>query len=455
MRRILLKGGSVVTMDRQIPDLPRGDVLIEDDRIAAVAPVLPVPDDAEVIDAAEMIVMPGLINAHVHTWQSALRGIAADWTVAQYMQTMHRGLAAHFRPDDIYIANLMGALNQINSGSTTLVDWCHNNPTPEHSDAAIDGLEQSGVRAVFLHGSPKPAPKPGQKHFSEIPMPRAEVERLRKGRFASREQLVTFGLAILGPYYSIYEVTREDVALARELGLIASMHVGGGTPIAARGFERLAEEGLIGANLNVVHGNDMAPEVIRTIAGAGGIFTVTAEIELQMGYGDPLTGQLTALGSPVTIGSDVEPAARGDMFTAMRVTLQHERNRSIMATLAATGSRPEKTPVTCRQALEWVTVNAARMIGLEHRVGSLTPGKQADVILLRAGDLAMFPVRDPVGSIVMQGGVASVDTVLIAGRVMKRHGRLLYPDLAAKKQALARSGDRILADYGRLPQQAA
>jgi 5-methylthioadenosine/S-adenosylhomocysteine deaminase len=455
VRRTLLKGGTVITMDRQVPDLPRGDVLIEGDRIAAVAAELPVPAGAEVIDAADMIVLPGLINAHVHTWQSALRGVAADWTVAQYMQAMHRGLATHFRPEDIYIANLMGALNQINSGSTTLVDWCHNNPTPAHTDAAIQGLEDAGIRALFLHGSPKPDPKPGQKHFSEIPMPRAEVERLRKGRFAADGGLITFGLAILGPYYSTYEVTREDVRLARELDLIASMHVGGGTALTARGFERLAEEDLIDGKLHIVHGNDLPPATVRLIAGGGGRFTVTAEIELQMGYGDPLTGVLHTLAWPVTIGSDVEPAARGDMFTAMRVTLQHERNRTIMETLGKTGSRPEAMPLTCRHALEWTTVNGASLIGLERRVGSLTPGKQADVILLRAADLNMFPVRDPVASIVMQGGVANVDTVLVAGRLMKRNGTLLVPDIAEKKAALARSGDRILRDFGQSPQRAA
>ena len=200
------------------------------------------------IDAADMIVMPGLINAHLHTWQSALRGIAADWTVARYMQAMHRGLATLFRPEDIHIANLMGGLNQIHCGATTLVDWCHNNPTPEHTDAAIDGLAESGIRAVFLHGSPKPNPKPGQKHFSEIPMPRAEVLRLRRGRFAADDGLITFGLAILGPYYSVYDVTCEDLRLARELDLLASMHVGGGVPIAEKGFERLAQDGLIGEN---------------------------------------------------------------------------------------------------------------------------------------------------------------------------------------------------------------
>jgi 5-methylthioadenosine/S-adenosylhomocysteine deaminase len=370
------------------------------------------------------------------------------------MQAMHRGLATLFRPEDIYIANLMGALNQINSGATTLVDWCHNNPTPEHTDAAIEGLAESGIRAVFLHGSPKPNPKPGQKHFSEIPMPRAEIERLRKGRFAG-EGLLTLGLAILGPYYSVWDVTRHDVALANELGLLCSMHVGGGVPMVADGFERLAAEGLIKPNFNVVHGNDIKPETIGLIVENGGTFTTTAEIELQMGYGDPLTGRLYDLGSPMSIGTDVEPASRGDMFTAMRVTLQHERNRTITAALAEAGSRPAEMPLTCRDALAWTTVSGAKIAGLGERTGSLAVGKAADIVLLAANDITMFPVRDPIGSIVMQGGVATVDTVLIAGKVMKRNGRLLYPRLAEKMEALRRSGDRILTDFGYLPRQAA
>ncbi|HUI96409.1 MAG TPA: amidohydrolase family protein [Xanthobacteraceae bacterium] len=454
MSRTLIKGGCVVTMDARLGELPRGDVLVDDGRIAAVAPALAAPDGAEVIDAAGMIVMPGLVNGHLHTWQSALRGIAADWTVAHYMQAMHRGLATLFRPEDIYIANLMGALNQINAGATTLVDWCHNNPTPEHTDAAIEGLAESGIRAVFLHGSPKPNPKPGQKHFSEIPMPRAEIERLRKGRFAS-EGLLTLGLAILGPYYSVWDVTRHDVALANELGLLCSMHVGGGIPMVADGFERLAAEGLIKSNFNVVHGNDIEPDVIGRIVENDGTFTTTAEIELQMGYGDPLTGRLYELGSPMSIGTDVEPASRGDMFTAMRVTLQHERNRAITAALAETGTRPADMPLTCRDALAWTTVSGAKIAGLGERTGSLAVGKAADIVLLAASDITMFPVRDPIGSIVMQGGVATVDTVLIAGKVMKRNGRLLYPRLAEKMESLRRSGDRILTDFGYLPRQAA
>ena len=441
-------------MDPAIKDLLCGDVLVEGSRIAAIAPVL-AADNAETIDAGGMIVIPGLINAHVHTWQSALRGIAGDWTVGKYMQAMHGGLAGHFRPDDVQIANLMGALNALNSGTTTLVDWCHVNRTPEHTDAAVDGLFASGARALFLHGSPKPDAKPGERHYSEIPMPRAEIERLRKGRFASRDGLVTLGLAILGPNYSVREVTLADAKLAREFGLIASMHVGGGMVMQPDGFQRLMDDGLIGPHVNIVHGNDMKHDLVRALAGNGAQFTTTAEIELQMGYGDPLTGVLNACGAPVSIGSDVEPATRGDMFSAMRTTLQHERHRRTLEILSETGSRPMEMPVTCRQALEWTTINGARMAGLESKIGSLTPGKQADIVLLRADDLSMFPVTDPVASVAMQGGVATVDTVLVAGRIVKRNGHLLYDGLAGKKEALRKSGERILTDFGILPRKAA
>lgn len=453
MARTLIKGGMIVSMDAAVRDLPKGDLLIENGKIAAIAPSL-AADNAEVIDASGMIVLPGLINSHVHTWQSALRGVAADWTVAKYMQSMHRGLAGHYRPDDLYIANLMGALNQLNSGATTLVDWCHANKTPEHTDAAIEGLTQSGARALFLHGSPKPDPKPGQKHFSEIPMPRGEIERLRKGRFAS-DGLVTFGIAILGPYYSVYDVTRADMMLTREFDLIASMHVSGGAPLTPDGFKRLLKEGLIGNNMNIVHGNDMDPDDVRAIAKAGGSFSVTAEIELQMGYGDPLTGLLQDCGGLIAIGSDVEPSARGDMFTAMRVTLQHERGRRIVELGKTPEGKPFDMPATVRHALEWATINGAKMARLDHKVGSLTVGKEADVLMLRATDINMAPVWEPIASVVMQAGVANVDTVLVAGKAVKRGGKLLYPQLAEKAKALRASGERILTDFGLLPQKAA
>jgi 5-methylthioadenosine/S-adenosylhomocysteine deaminase len=179
----------------------------------------------------------------------------------------------------------------------------------------------------------------------------------------------------------------------------------------------------------------------------GGTFTVTAEIELQMGYGDPLTGILHGAGAPMSIGTDVEPAVGSDMFTCMRMTLQHERHRTITTQWTQKGSRPEAMAVTCRDALSWITSQAAQIAGLDRRIGSLTPGKQADVTMLRANDINMSPIQDVIGCVVMQANPANVDTVLIAGRVMKKDGKLLANGLAEKMAALNCSGERIMKDF--------
>ena len=310
------------------------------------------------------------------------------------------------------------------------------------------------MRALFLHGSPKPDPKPGQKHFSEVPMPRSEVERLLKGRLASRDARVTLGLAILGPTYSIYDVTRQDLQLARELDLVASMHVSGVKPVSADGFKRIVADDLVSTKTNVVHGNDLTDEELSGLAGRGVQFTVTADVELQMGFGNPLTGRLRALGAPMSIGTDVEITTRPDMFGIIRTTLQTQRNIDHMQSLQKTSKAHAKTSIPCRDAFAWVTVNGAKMAHLDHRIGSLAVGKQADIILVRKDDLNMFPVHDPLSSLVTQAGVSNVDTVLIAGRVMKRAGRLLFANLAEKKAALQRSGERILLDFGELPRVA-
>src|SRR5258707_5843075 len=198
---LLLKSGIVVTQDARLGVLPTGDVLVDDDRIAAIAPALSAAG-AGTVDCRGHFVLPGLINAHMHTWQTALRSVAANWTLLEYFRHVHAGLATVFVPDDIHIATLAGALNQLDHGVTTLVDWAHNNPTPEHSDAGIAGLKQSGIRAAFFHGSPKPDPKPGEPHFSEVPHPRREIEPLLAGPLADRDALVTLGMAVLGPPYS-------------------------------------------------------------------------------------------------------------------------------------------------------------------------------------------------------------------------------------------------------------
>lgn len=447
MRDVVIHGGTIVSMDDRLGDL-KGDILVRDGRIAAVAPTLEAPADAQVIDASGMIVMPGFVNAHMHTWQTGLRGVAADWTISQYLRAIHAGLATHFRAEDIYIANLMGALNQINCGTTTLVDWCHNNPTPACTDAAIEGLQQSGIRALFLHGSPKPDPKPGQKHFSEVPMPRSEVERLRGGSLSADDTLITMGLAILGPGMSVYDVCDHDFRLARELGMVASMHVSGPL-LTPNGFERLGAQGLLGPHLNIVHGNVLSDAQLDLLVAAGVSFSVTAEVEMQMSFGRPLTGRLRQRGGRISIGSDIECGMASDMFTVARMTLQAQRFIDALDSFAAAGKGLAEITIPCREALRWATIEGARMAGLDHRTGSLMPGKQADIVLLSARDPNMHPVVDPAASILLHAGVANVDTVMIGGVFQKRGGRLLYGDLPRRLDELGQSSARILSDFNR------
>ncbi len=444
----LIRGGIVVSMDPAVGDLPRGDVLVEGGRIKEVATEIDAPG-AEVVDAAGCIVLPGLVNAHQHTWQTALRGVAGNWTILEYFHHVHAGLATKFRPEDIYIATLLGALNQINCGATTLVDWCHNNPTPEHTDRAVDALVESGIRAAFFHGSPKPDPKPGQKPFWEVPHPRGEVERLMK-RLPANQGLVTLGLAILGPHYSTYEVAQQDFRLAREFGLIASMHCAGGEARTPDGWDRLAAEGLLGDNNNIVHGQTLTDAQLAFMVERGVTFSLTPETEMTQGHGFAITGRLRKLGAQPSLGVDLESAISGDMFGVARAALASQRAMDNAAARAATGKLPETSTIHCREALGWITMEGARMLKMDDRIGSLTPGKQADLILIRADDLNMWPVHDPVTSVVMQAGTGNVDTVMIAGEFRKRHGKLLYPGLAQRKGELLASGQRILGELGLL-----
>lgn len=447
-RRILISGATILSMDTAIGDLPRGDILVADGRIAAIAPRIEA-EDVERVEAAGRIAVPGFVNAHMHSWQTGLRGLAADWTLLEYFRWVHAGLATLFRPKDIGIATLMGALGQIDAGTTTLVDWCHNNPTPEHTDAAVESLAESGIRAAFFHGSPKPDPKPGEPHFSEVPHPRAEVERLRRGRFASDDGLMTLGLAILGPHYATMEVARADFRLAREFGLVASMHQGGGAAKTPGGWEKLIAEGLVGPGINIVHGNDLSDELFGQLVDLGVSFSVTPENEMTQGHGFPITGRLLARGVAPSLGVDLESVLAGDMMGVARIALGMQRALDNAESRRRTGAIPPTSTIPVRQALSWITIEGARMLGLDHRIGSLAPGKQADITLIDARALHLQPVHDPAATVIMQAGRGDVEAVMIAGRFAKRGGRLLAEGLDEKLRLLAASGTRIVEELRR------
>jgi cytosine/adenosine deaminase-related metal-dependent hydrolase len=445
MARALIRSATILTMDDRLGDLVGADLLVEGDRIGAIGRDI-AASDADIIDGRGRIVIPGLINAHMHTWQTALRGFAANWTLPEYFRRMHAGLATLFRPEDIYIATLLGALNQINFGATTLVDWCHNNPTPAHTDAAVRALFDSGIRAAFFHGSPKPDPKPGQPHFSEVPHPRHEVERLIAGPFASRDGLVTLGLAILGPHYSTLEVAQHDFHLAREFGLIASMHQGGGPAKTPGGWEKLIEAGLVGPKVNVVHGNDLSDNLLRRFVDLGVSFSVTPENEMIQGHGFPITGRLLKLGTRPSVGVDLESVLAGDLLGVARVALSAQRALDNAEARRATGGIPDATTIPVREALRWVTVEGARMLGREDQIGSLAPGKLADLVIIDVDALNLAPVHDPVATVVMQTSLANIEAVMIGGAWKKRGGRLLFGALDQRRRELAQSGERLVRE---------
>ncbi|RTE93496.1 amidohydrolase family protein [Bradyrhizobium sp. LVM 105] len=449
MPRTLIRSATIISMDDSIGDLATGDVLVEGSRIADVRPTIDIAADTEIIDGKGRIVIPGLINAHMHTWQTGLRGFAANWTLLEYFRRMHAGLATVFRPDDIHIATLVGALNQINHGVTTLVDWCHNNPTPDHTDAAVRGLIESGIRAAFFHGSPKPEPKLGEPHFSEVPHPRREVERLLAGPLADRDGLVTLGLAILGPHYSTLDVAMQDFRLAREHKLIASMHQGGGPAKTPGGWDRLIEAGLVGSGINIVHGNDLPDDLLDRLVDLGVSFSVTPENEMIQGHGFPITGRLLKRGVRPTIGIDLESVLAGDLLSAARVALSMQRALDNAESRKTGGTIPATTTIPVREALRWITTEGARMLGREHQVGSLTPGKLADLVIINASDLNLHPVHDPVATVVMQTSLANIEAVMIGGAWKKRNGRLLVEGLETKKELLAQSGRRLVQDIER------
>jgi len=445
MTRTLIQNATLLTMDPALGELENSDLLFEGDTIVQIGRHLDSKKADKVIDASGKILMPGLVNAHMHTWQTALRGVTSNWTILEYFANMHAGLATNFQPDDIYIATLMGALNQINCGTTTLGDWCHNNPTPAHTDRAIDGLMASNIRAVFFHGSPKPDPKPGQKHFSEVPHPRAEVERLLNTRF-KHPGLVALGLAILGPHYSTYEVAVHDFLLAREFKLIASMHCAGAAAKTPDGWERLVQEGLMGNNNNIVHGNNLTDAQLKMMIDLGVTFSLTPETEMTQGHGMAITGRLLELGAAPSLGVDLESSISGDMFSVARFALGTQRALDNAHSKDTQHKLPDTSTIYCKQALEWITIKGAQALNLDDKIGSLTVGKQADLVLISAEDLNMSPVHDPISSVVMQTSLANIDTVIIAGETRKEHGRLIYPKLGELKTQLVQSGKRLMSE---------
>jgi cytosine/adenosine deaminase-related metal-dependent hydrolase len=442
--RLLLRGGHVLTVDPEIGDLPNGDVLIEGDTIAAVAPN--VDADAEVVDATGKIVIPGFIDTHRHTWEAAIRGSAPNATLDDYFVEILDTFAPHYRSEDVYASNLAGSLECINAGITTLVDWSHINNTPEHPDAGIRGLQETGIRAQYAYGSANTSLN-DYWNQSKIAIPGDDVRRVRDTYFSSDDGLITMALATRGTGFCIDDVVKAEWGLARELGIPITVHVAMGR-LAGRfamikALERL---NLLGPDTTYIHCCYFSDEEWRLVADSGGMISIAPQIEAQMGHGWPPIMKAVEYGLRPSLSIDVVTTAPGDMFTQMRAAFGCERARVNEIAWKANTEVPE-TMLTARQMLEMATINGARVAGVEDRAGSLTPGKKADVVVIDAGALNVAPVIDPVAAVVNSADVSNVDTVIINGVVRKRDGKLLA-DVDNARRLVEASRDYLLGATG-------
>ncbi|OYD08303.1 amidohydrolase family protein [Paludifilum halophilum] len=444
--RVLIKNGCVLTVDQSLGNFKNADVFIEGGQIVSVEPNLHV-SDCEIVDATDMIVMPGFVDTHRHVWESVIRNAGADWSLTTYLNHLYfGGLGGTLRPEDVYIGNLLGALEALDSGVTTLLDWSMIN-SPDHADEMIRGLKEAGIRAVFAHGTPLLEAEAYWSKESQLRHPE-DCVRVKEQYFSSNDQLLTMGLAIRGPEFSSWESTLHDIHLARELGVICSMHIGFGSwGSVDRSIEKMYKARLLAPDLNLVHLNTISDEEFRLIEETGASVSVTPEIEMMMGHGYPFTGKFTQYGGRPTIGVDVVTSTGGDMFAQMKFMLQAERAR-INQRILESGKMPETLSLKAKEVLEFATIDGARALGLNSKVGSITPGKQADLILIRATDLNLAPVNDPIGAVVLSAHAGNVDSVFVAGKAIKRHGKLLDIDFDQIRKRAANTRDYVFSKYG-------
>jgi 5-methylthioadenosine/S-adenosylhomocysteine deaminase len=426
-RPVVLRGGTVLTMNDAHDVLEGGDVLVVDERIAGVGPGLEAPDDAYEIDASGGIVMPGMIDTHRHMWQTALRGYGADWTLAQYFVFFYLEWGKIFRPQDVHAGNLLSAIESIDAGVTTTVDWSHGLQTVDHADAAVDALQAVPGRFVLAYGNLQQGPW----EWSTSADFRSFVER----RFGTTDDMLGFSMA--------FDVTgdpefpeQEAFKVARELGVGVTTHAGVWGATNDDGIRLMHDHGFMGPDTVYVHAATLTEDSYNRIAATGGSVSVSTESEQSAGQGYPPTWQLRKHGIPVSLSMDTSVWWSGDLFCAMRATLGADRSREHLEAHAKQETVTNHH-LRAEQVVDWATRGGSQALRMDTLIGSLEEGKKADVVLVKNdASPVMFPVLHPYGHVAFQAQRADVHTVLVNGRVVKHEGRLVGIDLAAARRAV-------------------
>ena len=451
--RLLIKGGIVLSQDPAIGELPNADVLVEDDKIVAVGPSLSA-EGARTIDASGDIVIPGFIDTHRHTWETSIRTCAPDYALVTYFGSILDKFGPHYRPDDVLAANRWGALEGINAGITTLVDWSHIMNTPAHADAAIKGLQDSQIRSVFAYGFGNTSLQDwwfGPDWTGSLLTADGDnARRVRKQYFNSDDGRITMALATRGPGFCQPEVVRQDWELAKDLGINITVHVAMDRFAATKmQIVKLRDMDLLYPNTTYVHASHFTDEEWALARDSGGNVSFAPQIEIQMGHGWAPGWTATQYGLPIGLSSDVATTAPADQFTQMRSIFGSERGRKHIQAWDEDldGNTPSPDLITSRQVLEWATIDGARVAGIADRTGSLTPGKKADIVIIDGSAVNVAPIIDPVGAVVCAADVSNVKTVLVDGDILKENFRLKAA-LDGPRREVEASRDYLVGKFG-------
>lgn len=460
MKKTLIKNAMLATMDPATSDLAVGDILIGDDRIVRVAPGIEA-DDAEVIDATGMVASPGFVDTHRHTWQALLRGVGIDWSLFQYVVNMRTMYSVCYGPDDAYLGNYYGALEAINAGVTTLMDHSHLQITEEHSDALVTGLKDANIRAIFGYGVYRnPKYTPGEdidpsSIIAEIAGPiedfhRGNAMRVREKHFPSNDGLLRFGIASSEFFtFGSMDPVLEELAWSRTLEPARiTFHAAIGLNDDVNIIESLSKAGALGDDLLLSHGNCLTDSDLALLAREGGWVSTTPDTELQMAGTFPVLERVVQSGRMPSLGVDIVSGFPGDMFTQMRLMLQALRFRE--NELTHPGGLPSSGRYPAADMLKYATLGGATCMGLEDEIGSLTPGKKADIVLTRLDTVNTASLRDPVAALVFFANPSDVQYVWVDGVARKRAGELVGESWASIEKRVQKARDGIDERFARI-----
>ncbi|WP_439678613.1 amidohydrolase family protein [Embleya sp. MST-111070] len=434
--------GHIISADAAIGELPDAAVLIEDDRIAAVARDARefAGIDAERVDAEGGFVLPGMVDSHRHTWMSLLRAHSGDQSLPEFLGNTFHGIGSIVTAEDLGTAALVGALEALDAGVTTILDCCDCVNTPDHAAAGVAGLREAGVRFVYAYGIQSFDFRPAgfAAHADRL----ADAARVRRELLPGAGGLGDMAM-LLSDFGTIaFADTAAEIRLARDLDVLIASHTGAApNSVLLRGLHELHHHRLLFPGHLHIHCPALDDSEWRLLADTGGRVTIAPETEMQMGMGHPPFRACLDHGILPGISTDIVAVGSGDLFSQMRLGLQHQRALDNHRVHRA-GGMPAALDLSVHDALTWATRGSAEALGLGDRVGSLTPGKQADVIVVKPR-MDLVPAGPPVGTVVLQSTAADVDTVLVGGRIRKRAGRLVGIDRAAVRSRAAAALARI------------